>query len=51
MMVTANDVTLRDISDNDQNQLQFSMFVQTNAGQDVLVAETVQRAIQVSFSH
>ena len=51
MMVTVNDITLRDIRDNDQNQLQFSMFVQTNAGQDVLLADTVQRAILVSFVH
>ena len=51
MMVTVNDITLRDIRDNDQNQLQFSMFVQTNAGQDVLLADTVQRAILVSFAH
>ena len=50
-MVTANDVTLGDIKDNDQNQLQFSMFIQTNVGQEVLLADTVERAIQVSFAH
>ena len=50
-MVTANDITLRDIRNNDQNQLQFSMFVQTNNGQDILLADTVQRALQVSLAH
>ena len=50
MMVTANDIGLRDIRNNDQNQLQFSMFVQTNNGQNVLQSDTVQRAIQVRIS-
>lgn len=49
-MVTANDVRLRDISNNDENQLQFSMFVQTNTGQDVLLDDTVQRALQVRLT-
>ena len=48
-MVTANDIRLRDISNNDQNQLQFSMFVQTNNGQDILLTDTVQRAIRVTI--
>ena len=50
MMVTANDIRLRDIRNNDQNQLQFSMFVQTNNGQDVLLMDTLQRAIQVNLA-
>ena len=44
-MVTADDIVLRDIRDNDQNQLQFSMFVQS--GQSVLPVDAVQNAVQV----
>ena len=50
MMVTANDIILRDIRNNDQNQLQFSMFVQTNNGQNLLQVDTLQRAIQVNVT-
>ena len=50
VMVTANDIILRDIGNNDQNQLQFSMFVQTNNGQNLLQVDTLQRAIQVNLS-
>ena len=49
VMVTANDIRLRDIRNNDLNQLQFSMFVQTNIRQNVLLPDTVQRALQVSL--
>ena len=49
MMVTANDIVLRDIRNNNQNQLQFSMFVQTSGGQSVLQANAVQSAIEVKF--
>ena len=46
MMVTANDVVLRDIQDNSFGQLQFSMFVQTGDG-TVLQGDTLQMAVQV----
>ena len=50
MRVTANDIRLRDIRNNNQNQLQFSMFVLTSNGQDVLQVDTLQRAIQVNLA-
>ena len=48
MKVNAEDVVLRDIRDNDHNQVEFSMFVQTNDGASVLSADTLLDAIMVS---
>ena len=50
MRVTTNDIRLRDIRNNNQNQLQFSMFVLTSNGQGVLQGDTLQRAIQVNLA-
>ena len=45
--VIAENIILRDIRDNDQNEVEFSMFVQINNGASVLSADTLLATIMV----
>ena len=45
-MVTVDDVVLRDFKDND-NQLQFSMFILTSTDAAVLSVDDILQAIEV----
>ena len=45
-LVTANDIVIRDIRNNEQNQLQFTMLV-LGGGGSVLPADVVQVVIEV----
>lgn len=47
MEVTAEDIILRDIRDNDQNEVEFSMFVQVHDGASILSADTLLDTIMV----
>ena len=47
MEVAAGDIILRDITNNDQNEVEFSMFVQVDDGASVLSVDTLLAMIMV----
>lgn len=45
--INAEDIILRDIRNNDLNQVEFSLFVQSSDGVSVLPADTLKNTITV----
>ena len=48
-MVTADDVILTGITNNNQGQVTFNMHIETNGGAGILMGSNLENAVEVSI--